>query len=60
MASERWKNDVAYAMNPFKLLTWPVGLWPLQVYNMYSLIRCVLVTCCMVSSQFRRFLSLLR
>ncbi|XP_018400093.1 PREDICTED: uncharacterized protein LOC108777649, partial [Cyphomyrmex costatus] len=40
-------NDVAYAMTPFKLLTWPVGLWPLQVYNIYSLIRCVLVTCCM-------------
>ncbi|KAG5343729.1 OR2A protein, partial [Acromyrmex charruanus] len=47
MASERWKNDVAYAMTPFKLLTWPIGVWPLQVYNIYSLIRCVLVTCCM-------------
>ncbi|KAG5314235.1 OR9A protein, partial [Acromyrmex insinuator] len=47
MASERWKNDVAYAMTPFKLLTWPIGVWPLQVYNIYSLIRCILVTCCM-------------
>ncbi|XP_018363118.1 PREDICTED: odorant receptor 13a-like [Trachymyrmex cornetzi] len=47
MASERWKNDIAYAMTPFKLLTWPLGIWPLQVYNIYSLIRCVLVTCCM-------------
>ncbi|KYN19770.1 Putative odorant receptor 22c [Trachymyrmex cornetzi] len=50
MASERWKNDIAYAMTPFKLLTWPLGIWPLQVYNIYSLIRCVLVTCCMVLS----------
>ncbi|XP_071625922.1 uncharacterized protein [Temnothorax longispinosus] len=47
MASERWKNDVAYAMTPFKLLAWPIGVWPLQVYNVYSLIRCILATCCM-------------
>ncbi|XP_019883254.1 odorant receptor 9a-like [Camponotus floridanus] len=47
MASERWKDDIAYAMTPFKLLTWPIGVWPLQVYNIYSLIRCVLATCCM-------------
>ncbi|XP_072760025.1 uncharacterized protein [Anoplolepis gracilipes] len=47
MASERWKDDIAYAMTPFKLLTWPIGVWPLQVYNVYSLIRCILATCCM-------------
>ncbi|KAF3054279.1 Odorant receptor 122 [Nylanderia fulva] len=47
MASEQWKNDIAYAMTPFKLLTWPIGVWPLQVYNIYSLIRCILATCCM-------------
>ncbi|XP_025987270.2 uncharacterized protein LOC113003180 [Solenopsis invicta] len=47
MARERWKNDVAYAMTPFKLLAWPVGVWPLQVYNVSSLIRCILATCCM-------------
>ncbi|XP_072760026.1 uncharacterized protein [Anoplolepis gracilipes] len=47
MASERWKDDIAYAMTPFKLLTWPIGVWPLQVYNIYSLIRCILATCCM-------------
>lgn len=60
MASERWKNDVAYAMTPFKLLSWPIGVWPLQVYNVYSLIRCILATCCMVrnvSVRFRRSLS---
>ncbi|XP_012526056.1 odorant receptor 13a [Monomorium pharaonis] len=47
MASKRWKNDVAYAMTPFKILSWPVGVWPLQVYNGFSLIRCILATCCM-------------
>ncbi|XP_026831337.1 odorant receptor 13a-like isoform X1 [Ooceraea biroi] len=47
MAGERWKSDIAYAMTPFKFLTWPIGIWPLQVYNIYSLIRCGLATCCM-------------
>ncbi|XP_032680057.1 odorant receptor 47a-like [Odontomachus brunneus] len=45
MAKERWNDDIAYAMTPFKLLMWPVGGWPLQVYNTYSLMRCVAVTC---------------
>ncbi|XP_032680091.1 odorant receptor 13a-like [Odontomachus brunneus] len=44
MAGERWNNDIAYAMTPFKLLMWPMGGWPLQVYNVYSLMRCVTVT----------------
>ncbi|XP_025075470.1 odorant receptor 13a-like [Pogonomyrmex barbatus] len=44
MASEQWKNDVAYAMTPFKIISWPIGVWPLQVYNVYSFIRCVLGT----------------
>ncbi|XP_011878858.1 PREDICTED: uncharacterized protein LOC105568083 [Vollenhovia emeryi] len=47
MASERWKNDTAYAMTPFKLLTWPIGIWPLQTYNIHSLIRFIFATCCM-------------
>ncbi|XP_072759925.1 uncharacterized protein [Anoplolepis gracilipes] len=42
MASERWKDDIAYAMTPYKLFTWPIGVWPLQVYNIYLLLRCVL------------------
>ncbi|XP_071625473.1 odorant receptor 9a-like isoform X2 [Temnothorax longispinosus] len=46
MANERWKDDVSYAMTPFKLLTWPIGVWPLQVYNIYSLLRCIFATCC--------------
>ncbi|CAL1673616.1 unnamed protein product [Lasius platythorax] len=45
MASERWKEDIAYAMTPFKLMVWPIGVWPLQVYNFYSLLRSVLGIC---------------
>ncbi|XP_072760018.1 odorant receptor 13a-like isoform X3 [Anoplolepis gracilipes] len=45
MASERWKDDIAYAMTPYKLVTWPIGVWPLQVYNIYSLLRCTLAIC---------------
>lgn len=48
MANVRWKDDVAYAMNPFKLLTWPIGVWPLQVYNVYSLVRSTVASCCVV------------
>ncbi|XP_025987223.2 odorant receptor 2a-like [Solenopsis invicta] len=32
-------DDVAYAMTPFKLLTLPLGVWPLQKYNAFSLVR---------------------
>ncbi|KAF3054273.1 Odorant receptor 132 [Nylanderia fulva] len=45
MAGERWKDDIAYAMTPFKLIAWPIGVWPLQDYNFYSLLRSVLGTC---------------
>lgn len=41
MASERWKDDIAYAMNYVKLISWPIGVWPLQVYNNFSIIRCL-------------------
>ncbi|KAL0129880.1 hypothetical protein PUN28_001861 [Cardiocondyla obscurior] len=46
MANKQWIDDVSYAMTPFKLLTWPIGVWPLQVYNIYSLLRCIFTTCC--------------
>ncbi|XP_070167659.1 odorant receptor 49b-like isoform X2 [Polyergus mexicanus] len=45
MAGERWKNDIAYAMTPFKFIAWPIGVWPLQHYNFYSLLRSALGTC---------------
>ncbi|XP_025265674.1 uncharacterized protein LOC105251728 isoform X4 [Camponotus floridanus] len=41
MASKRWEDDIAYAMTPIKLVTWPIGVWPLQVYNFYSLLRSI-------------------
>ncbi|XP_019883246.2 odorant receptor 13a-like [Camponotus floridanus] len=46
MAIEQWKHDMVHAMTPFKLITWPIGVWPLQVYNIYSLLRCALATFC--------------
>ncbi|XP_025265701.1 odorant receptor 13a-like isoform X2 [Camponotus floridanus] len=46
MARERWKDDITYAITPFKLITWPIGVWPLQVYDIYSLLRCALGICC--------------
>jgi len=49
MTSEQYKNDIAYAMTPFKVITWLIGVWPLQVYDIYSLFRCALGTCCAVS-----------
>lgn len=48
MSSQRWEKDIAYAMTPFKLLTWVNGVWPLQNYNTFSLIRCIFATFCMV------------
>ncbi|EFN89559.1 odorant receptor 13a [Harpegnathos saltator] len=47
MAKKRWNKDIAYAMTPFKLLTWPIGVWPLQVFNVFSLIRWIMTTCCL-------------
>lgn len=34
-----WKEDVVYAMTPIKLLTIPLGGWPLQEYNKFALTR---------------------
>ncbi|XP_018358377.1 PREDICTED: odorant receptor 43a-like [Trachymyrmex cornetzi] len=34
-------DDLAYAMTPLKLLTLPLGVWPLQKYNIFSLVRCI-------------------
>ncbi|XP_076678244.1 uncharacterized protein LOC143374193 [Andrena cerasifolii] len=33
------KKDLAYAMTPIKILSWPVGTWPLQEYNVASFLR---------------------
>jgi len=34
-------DDLAYAMTPLKLLTLPLGVWPLQKYDIFSLVRCI-------------------
>ncbi|XP_017889350.1 odorant receptor 85f-like isoform X1 [Ceratina calcarata] len=33
------KRDFAYAMTPIKVLSWSVGTWPLQKYNVFAKIR---------------------
>ncbi|XP_071625920.1 uncharacterized protein [Temnothorax longispinosus] len=48
MASERWKDDIAYAITPFKLVAWSIGVWPLQVHNVFSLIPYTLGICCAI------------
>ncbi|XP_076677954.1 uncharacterized protein LOC143374022 [Andrena cerasifolii] len=35
------KKDIAYAMTPMKIFSWPVGTWPLQEYNLASALRCI-------------------
>ena len=47
-----WNDDVAYAMTPFKVLTLPLGVWPLQKYNTFSLIRSIVCGFSMVRFQF--------
>ncbi|CAD1479012.1 unnamed protein product [Heterotrigona itama] len=34
--------NFAYAMTPLKILSWPVGTWPLQNYNTFSFIRAII------------------
>jgi len=47
-----WNDDVAYAMTPFKLLTLPLGVWPLQKYNTFALIRSIISGSSLVRYQF--------
>ncbi|KAH0956335.1 OrP1 [Eciton burchellii] len=46
MANRRRKDDIAYVMNLFKFVLWPIGIWPLQTYDIYLLMRCILGICC--------------
>lgn len=43
-----WNDDIAYAMTPFKLLSLPLGSWPLQKYNKFSLMRYIVSNCSLV------------
>nr|XP_033206039.1 odorant receptor Or2-like [Bombus vancouverensis nearcticus] len=38
-------KDFAYAMTPMKILSWPVGTWPLQDYNIFSAMRVIITSC---------------
>ncbi|XP_076376762.1 uncharacterized protein LOC143259222 isoform X3 [Megalopta genalis] len=33
-------KDFSYAMGPIRILSWPIGTWPLQKYNFMSSMRC--------------------
>ncbi|XP_071625506.1 odorant receptor 13a-like isoform X1 [Temnothorax longispinosus] len=47
-----WNADIAYAFTPFKMFTLPMGIWPLQKYNTFSLVRsivyCFILTAWMI------------
>ncbi|XP_036142470.1 uncharacterized protein LOC118645475 isoform X3 [Monomorium pharaonis] len=47
-----WNDDIAYAMTPYKVFTLPLGVWPLQKYNMFSLFRSIVCGISLVRSQF--------
>ena len=34
-------KDFAYAITPMKIMSWPVGTWPLQDYNILSAMRAI-------------------
>lgn len=34
-----WNDDIAYALTPLKLISFPLGFWPLQENNMFDLLR---------------------
>lgn len=48
VATMEWENEVAYAMTSLKILTVPIGGWPLQEYNKFALTRHILSTCGLV------------
>ncbi|XP_017758034.1 PREDICTED: odorant receptor 33c-like [Eufriesea mexicana] len=37
-------KDFTYTMTPLKLVTWPLGTWPLQDYDTFSIIRAMIVS----------------
>lgn len=47
-----WNDDVAYAMTPIKILTLPSGVWPLQKYDTFALVRCIVCGSVLVCFQF--------
>lgn len=47
-----WNDDVAYAMTPLKLISLPLGYWPLQENNVFDLLRYIVCTCGLVRFHF--------
>ncbi|XP_014481250.1 PREDICTED: uncharacterized protein LOC106747836, partial [Dinoponera quadriceps] len=43
-----WNDDVTYALTPLKLISAPLGFWPLQENNMFDLLRYSLASGSMV------------
>lgn len=46
-----WNDDAAYTMTPLKLISFPLGFWPLQENNMFDLLRYIVSTVGMVRFQ---------
>nr|XP_034179212.1 odorant receptor 9a-like [Osmia lignaria] len=36
-------EDYTYAMKPLKILSWIMGVWPLEIYNVFTFIRSIFV-----------------
>ncbi|XP_039314403.1 uncharacterized protein LOC105193232 isoform X3 [Solenopsis invicta] len=53
-----WNDDITYAMTPLKLLTLPLGVWPLQKYNTFSIVRSFVCGFCMITMIFVLFLEI--
>ncbi|XP_076235028.1 uncharacterized protein LOC143179598 [Calliopsis andreniformis] len=41
-------KDLAYAMTPLKFVSWPVGTWPLQEYNVAAALRSIVTVLIML------------
>ncbi|XP_025987227.1 odorant receptor 82a-like [Solenopsis invicta] len=53
-----WNDDIAYAMTPSKLFTLPLGVWPLQKYNTFALVRVLVCGFLMSSMMITLFLEI--
>lgn len=47
-----WNDDIAYAFTPLKLISLPLGYWPLQKNNIFDLLRYIVLVAALVRFQF--------
>ncbi|XP_043498405.1 odorant receptor 47a-like [Polistes fuscatus] len=59
MGKKPWNDEVAYAMTFYKFLTLPTGVWPLQNYNFFSIVRSVVTVGCQIFMLIFQFKELL-